>query len=89
MVFGGLGPSDVISLIQDAGSTALGLPTLTHLIFGFIVFIAVILVWIGTSMVLSQLIVGNTSPRSGYGSGGMMAVIGLIAIGSIHLYRIL
>ena len=73
--------------MQDVFKTSFGQPTSTHLVIAIVVFISVILIWVGASLILSQLIVDNGSRRTSYGGGGVILILGLCGVGAAHLYR--
>lgn len=77
---------NVHALQQDAMYTSLGLPTPEKIILGIIVFIGVILVWVGASILLSQLI-SPTNEGQNFISGGITATVGLGMMLGVNIYR--
>lgn len=73
--------------IQDTISSAAGIPTIRHIILAVIVLICIILIWVGASMVLTQMFAQNGSQRIAYSRGGIVLLIGLLGITGVHWYR--
>lgn len=54
---------------------------------GFLIFVAILLIWIGGSMIISH-IVGDKSTRSdSLGGGGTTALIGLLLLGAVQYIK--
>lgn len=83
--------SQLLGVIQgtfrDTSSLALGIPTVPHLIVGSIVFLCIILIWVGASMAVSQMVASDSTPNIAYGRGGLVLLTGLIGLTAVHYYR--
>lgn len=82
-------PGAQMGKLNDVVKTSYGIPTTKHMVLAIIVFIGMILVWVGSSMIISQIFTGSGSQRTNYGGGGVLMVIGLSAMGAVNLYRTL
>ena len=83
-------PGDLINITQDMAGTAYGVPTLKQRWVGIIVFLAVLLIWVGASLIFGRLFTQSGSNRSGYGHGGIVGAVGisiLIVAKTIDYYK--
>jgi hypothetical protein len=78
--------ANTIGALNTVLYTNLGIPTPEKIILGFIVFVAVILLWIGSSMILGEL-VSPSNREVNFGRGGICAVVGLSMMLGVNIYR--
>jgi hypothetical protein len=79
-------PGDLINITQDVGATAYGVPTRQQAYIGVIMFIAILLIWVGSSLIAGYLFTNYGSERTAFGAGGTVALVGCGLIISAKVY---
>jgi len=70
-------PGELINITKDIAPTLYGVPTQKQTIVGIIVFIAFILIWVGSSMMFGYLFTGYGEKKTHLGRGGIVVLAGL------------
>lgn len=70
-------PGDLINITKDIAPTLYGVPTQKQWIVGVVVFIAFILIWVGSSMMFGYLFTGYGDKKTYLGRGGIVVLAGL------------
>jgi hypothetical protein len=79
-------PADVLHITKDIAPTMFGVPTQKQLIVGIVVFIAFILIWVGSSMMLGYLFTGHGDKKIRLGRGGIVTMVGITVWAGAKLY---
>jgi hypothetical protein len=79
-------PADLIHITKDIAPTLYGVPTQKQTIVGVVVFIAFILIWVGSSMMLGYLFTGYGDKKTYLGHGGVVVLAGLSVWTGAKLY---
>ncbi len=70
-------PGELLNITKDIAPTAFGVPTQKQTIVGVVVFIAFVLIWVGSSMMLGYLFTGYGDKKTYLGYGGVVVLVGM------------
>jgi hypothetical protein len=76
--------------VQGHARSALGIgieESLRCTVYGIIVLLAIILIWVGCSLIVSHVFVDTNTKRVAYGHGGIVLLVGLTIVGAVHAAR--
>ena len=70
-------PGELINITKDIAPTLYGVPTQKQIVVGVVMFIAFLLIWVGTSMIMGYIFTDYGSKRVSLGHGGIVCLVGL------------